>query len=174
MDDKQTILSAVDDEFRRWETLLGALSEAQMTVPLRPSHWTIKDIVAHLHAWQLRSIARLEAALADREPQFPDWPSDLNPEPDGQPHDVNAWLYDTYRDQPWSQVYQQWRDGFRRFLALGAAIPEEALLAPGRYPWMEGYPLSLVLTASFEHHHQDHLGPLLIWLWEHGLITFSR
>jgi hypothetical protein len=170
MSDKQQILTAVREEFDRWERLLAGLREEQITAPLLPSHWTIKDVMAHLHAWQLRSIARLKAALDDREPQFPAWPSGLDPEPDGQPHDVNAWLYEQYRDQPWSQVYRQWRDGFLRFLELGAAIPEEDLLDPRRYPWMEGYPLSLVLSASFDHHHQDHLGPLLIWLWENGLV----
>lgn len=173
MDNKQQILTMVREEFDRWETLLDALSEEQITAPLHPSRWTIKDVIAHLYAWQLRSIARLEAARDGREPQFPKWPSELDPEPDGQPHDVNAWLYERYRDQPWSQVYQQWRDGFLHFLALGEAIPEEDLLDPGRYPWMEGYPLSLVLTASYEHHHQDHLGPLLIWLWENGILVLS-
>jgi hypothetical protein len=170
MSKKRQIITTAREEFDRWEALLASLSEEQTTAPLLPSHWSIKDVVAHLHAWQLRSIARLEAAQENREPDFPAWPANLDPEQEDQPHDLNSWLYQQYRDQPWSQVYQQWRDGFLHFLELGEAIPEEALLDPQRYPWLEGHPLSLILTASCEHHHQDHLGPLLIWLWDNGLM----
>jgi hypothetical protein len=104
-------------------------------------HLSIKDVAAHLRAWQQCSIARLEAALHNREPEFPKWLADLDPEPQGQPHQVNAWLYETYRDQPWSRVYRDWREGFLRFVELGEAIPEKDLMEKGRDPWLEGYPL---------------------------------
>lgn len=33
-----------------------------------------------------------------------------------------------------------------------------------RYPWLKGYALSDVLIGSYDHHHEEHLGPLLEWL----------
>jgi hypothetical protein len=81
---------------------------------------------------------------------------------------INAWIYETYREQPWSSVHHDWREGFLRFLELGEAIPEKELLEAGRYPWLEGHPLSLVLVSSYEHHHEEHLEPLLAWLRQHG------
>ena len=43
-------------------------------------------------------------------------------------------------------------------------IPEQDLLEAGKYPWLEGHPLLLVLQASYEHH-EEHLHPLLLaWL----------
>ena len=167
MKNKQQILFTLREAYDRWEDLLASLTETQITAPLYPSDWTIKDVVAHLRAWQQRSIARLEAALHDREPRYPQWPSDLDPEPEGQPHSLNAWLYETYREQPWSSVYPNWRDGFLRFLELGEAIPEEALFAEGKYPWLEGYTLSAVFRGSYEHH-QEHYETLVTWLQEHG------
>ncbi|HEX7974864.1 MAG TPA: ClbS/DfsB family four-helix bundle protein, partial [Anaerolineales bacterium] len=134
-----------------------------------PSEWSIKDVMAHLMTWQQRSIARLEAALYHRVPEFPRWPENLHPDSDDEPPDqINAWIYDTNRDRPWASVYRDWREGFLRFLELGEAIPENDLLEVGKYPWMEGYPLSLVLLSSYEHHHIDHLEPLLAWLRQHG------
>jgi len=167
MNDKQQILTTLRAGFNHWEELLAGLSEQQITTPLLPSNWSIKDVIAHLRAWQQRSIARLEAALLDKEPEFPRWPAKLDPEPEGQPHQMNAWLYETYREQPWSSVHRDWREGFLRFLELGEALPEKDLLEPGRYPWLEGHPASLVLLASHEHH-QEHLETLLAWLREHG------
>ena len=186
MNDKQQILTVLREEFGQWEALLAGLSEAQLAAPdlpaelsLRelieqrvtathpPYNLSIKDVVAHLIAWQQRSIARAEAALLDQEPRFPGWPVALDPESDADLDPINVWIYETYREHSWPSVYRAWRDGFLRLLELGAAIPENDLLAPGRYPWLDGHPLALVFRASYEHHHDDHLEPLIAWLRRH-------
>lgn len=167
MNDKKQILTMLKEEFNRWEELLAGMSEAQIIAPHLPDNLSIKDVIAHLRAWQQRSIARLEAALLNREPEFPDWPAGLDPEADDVDQ-INAWIYETYREQPWSRVYRDWREGFLRFLELGEAIPEKDLLEAGRYPWLEGHPLSSILLGSYEHHQEEHLEPLLAWIDQHG------
>lgn len=164
MNDKKQILTVLKEEFNRWEELLAGMSEAQITAPHLPSDLSIKDVIAHLRAWQQVSIARLEAALLNREPEFPKWLAGLHPESEENRDQYNDWIYQTYREQPWSSVHQVWREGFLRFLELAEAIPEKDLLDVGRYPWLEGYALSAVLQGSYGHHHEDHLEPLLVWL----------
>jgi len=173
MNDKQQFLTTLRQEFNRWEELLASMSEEQIAAPHLPSNLSIKDVIAHLRAWQQRSIARLEAALLNREPEFPGWPAGLDPESEDNLDHINAWIYETYREQPWPSVHQDWRAGFLRFLELGEAIPEKDLLDAGRYPWMEGQPLSLILSSSYEHHHEEHLEPLLAWLRQHGNIKIA-
>jgi len=170
MNEKQDILTSLRDEYNRWEALLAGLSEAQITAPQLPEDWSIKDVIAHLCSWQQRSIARLEAALLGRAPEYPAWPAQFDPEAEGQPHDLNAWLYARNRDRPWSSVRQDWSAGFLRFLELGATIPETDLLDAAKYPWMEGQPLVSSLQASGEHHseHAEYLEPLLARLQRHG------
>ena len=80
MNDKAQIIAALKEEFNRWEGLLAGISEDQITAPHLPSILSIKDVIAHLRAWQLVSIARLEAALLNREPEFPKWLAGLDPE----------------------------------------------------------------------------------------------
>ena len=164
MNDKEQILANLREEFNRWQDLLAGLSEEEITAPHLPGNWSIKDVMAHLRAWQQRSIARMEAALHDREPDFPRWPAGLDPDSEEDLAQINAWIHETHRDQPWSSVYRDWREGYLRFMELGEAIPEEALLEKGRYPWLEGHPLSLILVSSYNHHHEEHLEPLLVWL----------
>jgi hypothetical protein len=163
VNDKQHILTNLRDEFNRWEELLASLSAEQITAAQLSDNWSIKDVVAHLRAWQQRSIARLEAALRSKEPEYPAWPAQFDPEAEGQPHDLNAWLYATYQDQPWSSVRQDWRQGFLRFLELAEAIPEQDLLDAGKYAWLEGYALFAVLQGSYEHHreHAEYLEPVI-------------
>ena len=167
MTDKTQILTTLREEFKQWEEFLADMLEGQITAVYLPSNWSIKDEIAHLWAWQQRSIARMEAALHNREPEFPKWPTAFDPEEEGEPDQLNAWLHNTYRDKPWAQVHEDWREGFLRFLELGEAIPEQNLLEPGRYAWLDGHPLSYILVASCEHH-EEHREWLLARLRQDG------
>ena len=160
MNMKEHILTALREQFNAWEDLLVSLEADQITVPQHASTWSIKDEVAHLYAWQLRSTAKVEAAVLDQEPSFPAWPAEFDPEVEGEPDQLNAWLYKTYQQQPWSTVYAQWREGFLRFLALAEQISERKLLDAGEYSWMDGRPLALTLLATYDHH-QEHIEKLL-------------
>ncbi len=167
---KHHILAALREMFNQWEKLLARMNEEQITIPLLPSHLSIKDIIVHLWAWQQRSIARVEAALHNREPLFPIWLPELNLDSEDNTDRINAWIYETYHDQPWKKIYQHWREGFLRFLELGEGISEKDLLDARRYPWLAGYPLAFILLASYAHH-QEHLEKSLIRLQQQGILT---
>ena len=164
---KRHILTALREEFDQWETLLRGLSEAQRAAPLRSSPWSVKDVLAHLMAWQSRSIARTEAARLNREPEFPKWPPELDPNSEADTEQVNAWIYEAHRGRSWSAVYQDWRQGFLRLLESAEGVPEREMLASEGYPWLNGQPLSFILTASYDHH-QEHYEELQAWLKDHG------
>lgn len=167
MDMKQHILAALRELLQRWEDLLASIDEEKITAPLLPSPWSIKNIIAHLMVWQQRTIARVAAADEDREPELPVWIPGLDPDTEGGADLVNAWIYEKYRDQAWPEVRQNWKDGFQRFLELAERISERDLLDGGRYPWLNGFSLALILLASYDHH-QEHYENLLAWLREHG------
>jgi hypothetical protein len=164
MQNKTELLTLLRDEYARWEELLTGLSEERLTAPYLPGGLSIKDVVAHLMAWQQRSIARVQAAQQHTQPEFPAWPPDLDPEEDDDLNAINAWIYSTYKDEPWPDVYRRWRDGFRRFIEISETIPEDDLLTPGRFPWMGEYMLADVLYGSHGHHHDEHYPPLTAWL----------
>lgn len=164
---KTHMLAALREEFTQWENALANLSEVQLTTPPKPGEFSIKDEMAHLWAWQQRSIARLEAGLNGGEPQMPIWWPDATITRAGtttthqdDTDQVNARIYETYRDRPWREVYEQWYTGFRHFLAVSEQITERVLLDAGRFPWLSGYALADVLLGSYDHH-QEHLEQLL-------------
>ena len=167
MNMKGHILTALREQINRWEELLDHLNSDQISVRLSPSNWSTKDVLSHLRVWQQRSIARLEAALSDRAPVFPKWLPELDPDSEGGTDQINTWIFETYRDEPWPAVRQNWEDGFVRFIELGERISERDLLDESRFPWMGVRPLALVLISSYDHH-QEHLDKLHAWLKEHG------
>jgi hypothetical protein len=167
MNDGKRILLVLRQDLDRWEDLLASLSEGQITAPLSPSSWSIKDAMAHLMAWQQVSVARLEAAQLNTKPVFPSWLAGLDPESEEHREQFNARIHDAYRQQSWSRVHQDWRDGFLRFLRLGEEVSQDDLLNRERYPWLKGYPLIAVLEGSHSHHH-EHLESLLASIRQRG------
>ena len=165
MDKKAEIVNRLREVFNRWQQLLASLSEEEILAPLAPSTWAIKDVIAHLWAWQQLSIARLEAAVQHREPRFSRWPSELEPESEEHLEQINTWIYEAYRDRPWPGVFRDWQAGYLRLLELAETLPEDELLDPKRYLGLGGHPRLAVLAGSCEHHPEDHLEPQLA---DHG------
>ncbi len=162
---KGHLLAAAKEVFDRWEALLAGLDEQQIGTPLAPSPWTVKDVVSHVRAWQSRSIARFEAAAQNREPEYPQWSGEKDPDAAEDPERTNAWIYETTRDQPWHDVYWGWRGQFMRLLEIADTIPERELLDSSKYPWLKGYALADVLLGTYDHH-QEHLEKVQAWLQE--------
>jgi len=167
MNDKTQIITMLREEFNHWEELLHNISEEQITAPDFIAEMSIKDVVAHLTVWQQINVARLEAARYHREPEYPEWHPEFDPETKEELAKINAWIYESRHEQPWSDVHQEWAERFLRFLELAESTPEEDLLEVGKYPWLKEYPLSAVLLGSYEHH-EEHLEPLLTLLRQNG------
>ncbi len=158
---KRDLLKEMREEFSRWEELLGRLSEEQITRRDLSGGLSVKDIVAHLMAWQGLSIARMEAARDNRDPKYRLGPEGLDPDAEENVDAINAWIHGTYGDTPWEEVYGKWSSGFLHLLELSEAMPEEALMQPARYPWLKDAPLAAVLEGWYDHHQREHYGPLV-------------
>jgi len=165
--DKNQVVAMANDVFQRWQSLLAEMTQHQILAKLEPSHWSTKDVIAHLWGWQQRSIARLEAGRLGGEPVFPDWPAGLDPESEDDVHQVNDFIYESNRGRSWVRVYQEWQAGFQRLLELAEVIPQEDMETVGRFPWLQGYSLAYIVFASVDHH-QEHLDNLQTWLRDKG------
>ena len=167
MNMKEHILAALREQFDSWEELLVSMDEGQITAPNFDFDWSIKDVITHLWAWQQISVARMEGGVLDREPEFPKWIVALGEDWEDNADRVNALTFESNHEKPWSEIYQNWKNGFLQFLELGNEISERDLLDGDRYPWLKGYSLAFILVASYDHH-QEHLEKLLAWMKEHG------
>ena len=136
MNMKEHILAALREQFNRWEELLAGLSAEQIAAPHFEANWSIQDVIAHLWGWQQISLARMQAAVLKRQPEFPQWVADLPWYWEENANQTNAWIYAIYHEKPWPEIYQPWRAGFLRLLESGEPVSEKDLLDGGKYPWM--------------------------------------
>lgn len=167
MNMKEHILAALSEQFNSWEDLLSDQDEEQITAANFEFGWSIKDVIAHLWAWQQISIARMEAGMQNREPEFPKWIVESVENWEENADRVNALTFERNHQRPWSEIHKNWKEGFLRLLALGNEISEKDLLDGDKYSWLNGHPLAFILIASYDHH-QEHIEKLFAWLHPPG------
>lgn len=155
MNMKGHILAAMREQLEAWGGLLNGLDAEQVNVARFDAGWSIKDVMAHLWAWQQLSVARLEAAADNREPVLPFWVAAAGPDWETNVSSTNDGIYAAYHKFEWSEVSRNWKDGYLRLLGVAETISEKDLLDTSRFAWMEGHSLALSLVASYDHH-QEH------------------
>ena len=165
--DKAGWLEGIDRARDAWEAIVAEAGESGMERSGAAGDWTFKDVAAHLNGWRVRTVDRLETAARDEAPPPPPWPGDLSDETDEGTDAINRWIYERNRDRPATDILAESRDQFRRMRAAVEAIPEEALVTPGRFPWLGGLALSAVLEGSFGHFYEDHEPDIRAWLDNH-------
>jgi hypothetical protein len=155
---KQQLVERIRQERAAWEALLAEVGQERMSQPGAMGDWTFKDAVAHLTAWWLREVMRLDAAQSGEQPTAP-WPEDWDVET------VNQQVYNANKDRPLQEVLHDASEVWQHLEDLVQALPERDLTEPGRFAWMEGQALGPAILDDFTgHFHEEHEPLIRAWL----------
>jgi len=154
-------LARIDAERAAWGALVDEVGPDRMEEPGPMGDWTFKDLASHLTGWRAYSLARLEAGLAGEADPPPPWPAALTGD-----DAINAWIYDRERDRPLADVLAEADATFPRLRAAVAALAEDELRDPARFPWLEGQELGAAIVSGdyFGHLHEEHEPDVRAWL----------
>jgi hypothetical protein len=166
MDDgmsKREFIEILCSERERWETCLGDVGEAQMIQPGVAGDWSVKDIVAHVTAYERGLVEWLEAALRGELLELPDLD---HPDVDRR----NAAIFLQNQGRPLVEVLRESKQVFERLLELVRGLSEAELTEPERTDWFvrsrwnESRPLwKCIADDSYKHYHQ-HIPDIRAWL----------
>jgi hypothetical protein len=151
--DKTTLLNTIQTEYAHFEALVAPLDEAQLCRVPRAGEWSIKDIMAHIAAWEQSCARWLEECVRGETPQ-PSERTEVG---------VNDRLYREHRDRSLAEVRALLQHTHQQFLhqvnLLTQTLSEEDLNAPHRFAWTEDWPgaslIAVIADNSYEHYH-DH------------------
>ena len=158
---KREMVEALDSARADWAAVLDGLTPEQMEQHGALGDWPFRDVVSHLTGWRKRTVARFEAAQRGSELEPPPWPAEMDDD-DGV-DDVNAWIHESDSKRPLAEVLAESDSTFQRLDTALRAIPEEDLLAPGRFSSTGPYSLGYYLEGSLEHY-DEHKQELRDWL----------
>jgi uncharacterized protein (TIGR03083 family) len=139
------------------QKLLDALEGLPQDAMLRPGAmgmWSVKDILAHLTAWE----SELVTALSKLDPR--QMPAILKID------DIDEWNEDQYHTaapRPLSDVLVDFHGVHRHLLRAVEALDDKTLGDPRRFRWMEGEPLSYLVLENAILHEQEHAENIREW-----------
>ena len=93
--DKNTVLEHLQTERKNFEAALAQMDSAQIESALVQDGWTVKDILAHISAWERELLRWLEMSACGEPPDIPPpgtWSRYL--------HQFNARTYQGNRERP--------------------------------------------------------------------------
>lgn len=154
---KAELLSRIEAERAHWQELVAEVGVARMEEPGPMGRWTFKDLAAHLTGWRERTIARLEAAGRGEPDPPPPWPVALTGD-----DEINDWIQDEGTRRPLAAILGEADASYRRLAAAVAALPEEDVTRPDRFPWMAD--TALASGDLFGHLREEHEPDIRRWL----------
>ncbi len=140
--------------------LLAALEGLSDDVLMRPGVegiWSIKDILAHLVAWEAELVTALSRRLS---PRYKDAPEILNIE------DIDEWNAEQYHlnaRKPVSIIMADFHGVHKHLLGAIEKLDEKLLDDPLRFEWMEGEPLAYLVLESAVWHEREHAQTIREW-----------
>ncbi len=155
---KSELLHGLKQENADWEAFLERIGPGRMDQPGVSGYWSVKDIIAHITGWRLRTVGRLQAAQRGEPEPPPPWPAHLHTD-----DEINGWFYETNHQRPVQEILDESQQVFRQLLDVINGLPDEILADPARYfPWFVGQ--SFDSADFFEHFHEEHEPDMLAWL----------
>ena len=106
---KSDLLDVIRTERAQLEILFEGLTDSQMTKAGVDASWSIKDILAHIAAWERLAYDRIHAALSGEPLKFPLIKGDADVDK------FNAGVYEKNKDQPLAKVMAEFHDSHRGF-----------------------------------------------------------
>ncbi len=151
---KVQVLEQIRQARQELVAALFGLPDEGLVRPFAIGHWSIKDTLAHLAAWQSEIIT----SLAKLSPK--DAPNIVEIE------DIDEWneeLYHAAARRPLEAVLEDWRNVHTQLLKVVEALDEETLTNPRRFVWMEGEPLWYLIAENGFWHEQEHAEQIRQW-----------
>ena len=160
---KAVLLARMRAERAIWDGLIAALPDAILTLTALPDGWSVKDLMAHIAAYEQWTAAQIIAAsngrtATDRElygvERLPDGAANWGVD------QQNAAIYAQYKGVPLAEVTAFANRAFADLVTAVAAVPEDDLHRAGAQAWTGRMTLLEVVPAQSYEHYQQHIDDL--------------
>ncbi len=157
VDKKAELLDRLQVAYEELERVLLEVGEEKLAEPGVIGVWSVKDILAHVTAWEGRVVAWIEALKHGGTPRPAPWSKDLSEE------QVNAFIYEQNKARPFSEVVESWRKT-HRFVAGFIRESSEADLFTRKIDWLGSQPFADAIPGNTYEHQHEHAQQIRAWL----------
>jgi hypothetical protein len=145
---REELLRLVREGRAQLEADIARFSEVEM-LAAEPGRWSMKDLLAHIAAWDRRTCDLFAAASRGEAPA----------ERISGGDDVdrfNAAAHERNRDLPLPAVRAEFKAAFDDSMVWIDRMPDDLLFDPARVPWNGGHALAWNVAANTYWHYEEH------------------
>ncbi len=152
---KDELINRIETEWENLQAALDGLTEEQMHQPGVVGAWSVKDVLAHITAWQTRLIT----AMFKAEKGFAPETTEGGPTVD----QLNEKFYREMKERPFEQVWDDLDSSYHQILARLTDWKEKDLFDPKRFKWMKGQPFAEYIVGDSSDHYAEHAAQIREW-----------
>ncbi len=152
---KDELIHQIETEWANLQSALDGLTEEQMHRPGVVGEWSIKDILAHITAWQTRLITTMFKA----EKGFAPDTTEGGPTVD----QMNEKFYQEMKDRSFEQVWDDFDSSHYQLLNRLKGWQEKDLFDPQKFTWMKGNPFVEYIAGDSYEHYAEHAQQIREW-----------
>jgi hypothetical protein len=151
--DRSELLNHVREARTKLDGAIGRFGKNQLTEPILPNAWSVKDVIAHIGFWEGRVAWLYEILVAGNEPEETFTAETVDA--------LNAKVFSDNQLLPLGIVQLNEKEAYEAILILIENAPEADLFDPGRFAWSRGEPFYRWIAVNTYEHYNDHLPDLL-------------
>jgi hypothetical protein len=152
---KDELIQQIESSWADLQSALDGLTEEQMHRPGVVGRWTVKDVLAHIAAWQTRLIT----AMFKAEKGFSPDTTEGGPTID----QLNEKFYREMKDRPFDLVWDDLDSSYHQLLNRLSGWNDKDLFNPKRFKWMKGQPFVEYIAGDSYEHYTEHAAHIRAW-----------
>ena len=160
---KAELLQRMRDERLAWDNLIATVPDEVATMPNLPNGWSVKDLMAHIAAYERWTAGQIRAFNEGREPTAMELygVEELAAEAQSWNTDqINAWIFEQFKDAPLAEVRAFAGQSFNDLISALEGIAEDDLLRPAAMAWVGRENLLTAVPGQSYDHYAMHVDDL--------------
>lgn len=146
---KQQLLEFGEKELAKLLELVSILTSEQLTKKEVFENRTVKDVIAHLHAWHLLFLTWYKEGMAGNNPEKPAPGFTWKTTPE-----LNEKLYQDYKDIGWKETLSKFKKSHKQIMDLIKKHNDSELEEKEKYGWTGSASLASYMASSTSSHYQ--------------------
>ena len=152
------LIKVVQKERTNLETLINKLSDSQKVVPGVEGDWSVKDIMAHISAWEKLAYDRIHATLTGDPLKY------QVIDGDDFVDQFNLKVYESNKEIPLNMIAAGFQESHNELLGQIKNLNDEIISQKLPFDWAGDLSIQVLISANTHWHYKEHAESILNWI----------
>jgi hypothetical protein len=145
---KLELIQSSQDEYNKLLELVNSIPESSLSESGVCESWSVKDILAHLHAWHMLFLTWYQEGMAGSKPAMPapglTWK---------QTPELNHLIYLEYLDECYEDILTSLKESFQEVFSVIQKHTDQELFTKKLYKWTGSTSMGSYLVSATASHY---------------------